>query len=678
MLRTTTLIVLLAISGAPGLEAATTEPERRPGPGSGLLFRPATPDAPAAAAPALRTDVRISVSGVIARVTVRQTFRNPRADWTEGVYVFPLPEKAAVDTMRMRIGDRIVEGEIREREQARRTYEKARNAGQRTSLIEQERPNIFTASVANIPPQGEIAVEIGYQQRLRFANGTVALRFPAVVGPRFIPGTRQVAGTGGTGWGINTDMVTDAERITPPVRHPDDGPANPLALTVQLDPGMPLAMLASPSHAIDAALRDDGRYAISLKGGDTPAVRDFVLRWKPDPGDTPFAALFRETQDGATYVMAIVAPPDSDVSEGPRIPREVVFVIDTSGSMHGESIAQARAALALALQRLRPEDRFNVVRFASEARALFDMPRAADSTHLGIAERFVSGLEAEGGTNIDAALDLALDGRIGGARLRQVVLITDGSVGNEAALFARIRRDIGDSRLFTVGIGSAPNSHFMRRSATFGRGVFTHIGSVAEVASTMARLFGMLEQPAMTGIAAARDGDGLPDQQPAALPDLYRGEPLVLTARLDRPDGSVAVSGSLAGVTWSRDLDLAAARPGAGIAKLWARDNIAAQMDSLFLGADKEAVRLAVLDLALAHGLVSKYTSLVAVDRTPVRPEAARLQRRSVPVDLPAGWSYAHVFGSRGATPATLSLIVGAVALFAGMLLLLARQRRAA
>ena len=673
-MRLFAFIAALILSTQP-VWAIQAEPDRRP-PGTGMTFHgdgvePQT-------ARALRTDVQIDVSGVIARVRVRQTFRNPGDEWVEGVYVFPLAENAAIDTLRMKIGERIIEGEIREKEQAQRVYNAARHAGQQASLIEQERPNIFTASVANIAPRSEIAVEIGYQQRLRFTDGLVGLRFPSVVAPRFIPGNRAIVGVGGTGWAVNTAQVPDAERITPPVRHTASGPANPIAINVRLDPGMPVAMLRSPSHRIDVADAGADRFEITLDGGDQAANRDYVLQWRPDTGAAPFAALFRETRDEETYVMAIVAPPTRAPSAQPLIPRDVVFIIDTSGSMHGDSIAQAKAALRLALERLRPEDRFNVVRFASDATALYDGLRPARGRHLAGALRRIDGLEADGGTNIAAGLALALDGKIGGPRLRQLVLITDGSVGNEAALFRRIRRDLGDSRLFTVGIGSAPNSYFMRRAATFGRGTFTHIGNLGDVKAVMSDLFGKLERPAMTRIAAARDGAPLNDQWPVNLPDLYNAEPLVFTARLSGGPQALTVSGLRGDDRWRRHLDIATAREARGIAKLWARDGIAAAMNELAFGADPKAVRQSVLELALTHGLLSKYTSLVSVDRTPARPAADGLRRQAVPTDLPAGWTYAKVFGSRGATPATLNLLIGGAILLLGLGLVLARRRRAA
>jgi Ca-activated chloride channel family protein len=232
--------------------------------------------------------------------------------------------------------------------------------------------------------------------------------------------------------------------------------------------------------------------------------------------------------------------------------------------------------------------------------------------------------------------------------------------------------------LVTVGIGSAPNSYFMRKAAQMGRGTFTHIGAVGQVAETTSRLFEKLERPALTQISALYDGETLPAMYPAPLPDLYHGEPVVLTARLPWTDGAIEFDGVRAAQPWHRVLDLAEARQGTGIVKLWARDRIAALMDGRHDGVDEDTIRDGVVQVALAHGLTSRYTSLVAVDKTPVRPADEAMDRRAVPVDLPAGWQYARVFGGRGATPATLHIVTGFATLFAGVLLLLVLRRRAA
>ncbi|HKJ23582.1 MAG TPA: VIT domain-containing protein, partial [Myxococcota bacterium] len=400
-------------------------------------------------APLLEIDFALRVTGLVARGTVIQRFRNPTERWLQGTYRFPLPANAAVDGLRMRVGDRVIEGEIREREEARRTFERARDAGQRATLVEQQRPDVFTARVANVGPGAEIEVEIDFQWTLAFDDAGFALRLPWIVAPRFVPGGGE-----------------PAPEASGPVG--DEASRPDVAFALDLDPGFPLARLESPSHEIAVEQIDLHRLLVTL-AGPAPADRDFVLRWKPTPGDVPRAALFHEARDRDDYLLLMLLPPDVGRAAS-RPAREIVFVIDTSGSMGGPSIEQARKALELALRRLEPRDRFNVVAFDSETTALHSEPVFADPGAVDDAVRWVGGLEAEGGTNMLPALAEALRDEGGGDGLRQVVFVTDGCVGNEAELFAYLREHLGRSRLFTVGIGSAPNGHFMEGAARFGRG----------------------------------------------------------------------------------------------------------------------------------------------------------------------------------------------------------------
>ncbi|MFQ5692164.1 MAG: VIT domain-containing protein, partial [Nitrospinota bacterium] len=317
--------------------------------------------------------------GLIARVEVRQRFRNPGSRWQEGIYVFPLPENAAVDGMALKAGGRVIEGRIAEREEAKRSYQRARDQGKRSSLVEQERPNVFTTSIANIAPGEEVTVEIAYQQTLRFDSGEYRLRFPMVVGPRYIPDTERVAGLAGSGWGRNTSAVPDAARITPPVRHPLEGLGNLVSFHIALDAGVPLARVRSAFLDFDHAPAPGGRgrVRIDVEGDALPADRDFELVWTPAPGPAPGAALFAEILGDEAYVRAMVVPRgarrgDDDAPATP--PREAIFVIDTSGSMAGASLPQARAALRLALDELGPRDRFNVIQFNSRTSRLFSFP----------------------------------------------------------------------------------------------------------------------------------------------------------------------------------------------------------------------------------------------------------------------------------------------------------------
>ncbi len=598
-------------------------------------------------APSVKTHIRMEISGLIARVTVSQSFTNPSNKWIEGVYVFPLPENAGVDRLRMRIGDRFIEGRIKERGEARKLYEKARAAGIKTALVEQERPNIFTNSIANIGPNETVLVQITYQQTLRYDKGAFALRFPMVVGPRYIPSGEKVVAFNGAGWGRNTVRVPDATRITPPVLNPKRGKVNPVTLDITLKPGFPLAWVKSESHKIKVVDGSDGGKRITFDAKTTFSEKDFVLRWLPKVGAAPGAGLFTEVIDGKIYALLMVMPPRGKIEGLKRIRREVIFVIDTSGSMSGTSIRQARAALRLALDRLAPGDSFNIIEFNSLARGLFRQAMPVGRASIARAKSFVDNLTARGGTEMLKALELALDGGRDRSRLRQVIFLTDGSVGNEAQLFRAIKRNLGDSRLFTVGIGSAPNSYFMTRAAQYGRGAFTFISRVADVKKRMSMLFQKIEEPVLTDITVRFAKSTGAEAWPRKIPDLYRGEPVIVAVRLDRLDGKVEISGRFAGKPWTLALPLIGGRPGSGVGTLWARAKVAALMDSLHEGANRAQVRRDVIKVALAHNLVSKFTSLVAIDVTPARPTGAPVVTRAVPVNLPSGWDFEKVFGKQ-------------------------------
>ena len=356
----------------------------------------------------------------------------------------------------------------------------------------------------------------------------------------------------------------------------------------------------------------------------------------------------------------------------------VVFVLDTSGSMAGASIRQAREALLLAMERLQPEDRFEVIEFNSSARALFGAARPASRENLRRALRWVASLEASGGTEIAAALRLALDARRAGGRLRQVVFLTDGAVGNEEELFRLLAGRLGDSRLFIVGIGSAPNSHFMPRAAELGRGTFTHIGRIEEVGARMGELFMKLEAPVLKGLEVQWPEGVQVEAWPARLPDLYAGEPVLITAALDRLQGEVQLSGERDGEYWQAQVSLARDAPAQGMGGLWARRKVSALIASLREGALEDEVRARVIELATAHRLLTRYTSFVAVDKTPARPLDASLKHAAVPTLLPEGWEYDKVVGElpRGSTGSRFALASGlAVLLFSCGLLLLQRRR---
>lgn len=596
-------------------------------------------------APLQSSEVDISVSGPLARVVVRQTYTNPSNVWLEGIYTFPLPDKSAVDRLTMIVGERRIQSVIQEKEKARQTYEQAKAQGRRASLVDQERPNIFTNQVANIGPGESITIEIQYQQNLRFDDGAFSLRFPMVIRPRFNPGDPLVSATpGGTGWSWDTTQVADASRITPHIIDPSLGPINPVQINVTLDPGFPVGKISSPYHVVDVSKLKENRYAIALARGEVPADRDFVLNWRPAPGTTPTAGIFTELRDGQAHHLLMIMPPAGEQAEGEEVgsahARETIFILDVSGSMAGPAIGQAKAALLLALGRLGPQDSFNVIAFSSDATPLFFKARPADQQNISQARDFVRRLQADGGTNMASALQLALNGDDDLARVRQIIFITDGAVGNEEALFTMISKGLGASRLFTVGISSSPNSFFMSEAAESGRGTYTFIGSNDEVEEKMSGLFRKLERPVLKDIAIEWPDGVTTERYPSAIPDLYDGEPLVLAFRTaDASGGAVNISGGTTGGGWEQSLALAPDRHNPGVAAIWARSKILDITRLARRSGRQSAVetRDKIVRVALAHQLISKYTSLVAVDDRVARPENTEITSAAVPSNLPDG-----------------------------------------
>lgn len=604
-------------------------------------------------APTVETEVSIHVTGIIARTRVTQAFHNPGDEFVEGVYVFPLPEKAAVDHLRMLIGERVIEGRIKEKEEARRTYETAKREGKKAALVEQQRPNLFTNSVAHIGPKEMVRISIEYQQTLAYENGAYRLRFPLAVTPRYVPVSEK-----------NGADEPDAAVLHVDFADAVHGPVNPVDIAVVIDAGVPLANVKSSYHDATIEKQDGRRTLVYLVKEQEEADRDFELTWSLAPGDAPQAALFTQTVAGTGYALLMVVPPQPTAAEKvafERVPRETILIVDTSGSMQGASMEQAKAALVHALGTLTERDRFNVVEFNSVTRPLWPDALPATASNVRTAKAWVEQLRANGGTEMMPALAFALDHRETPGYLRQVVFMTDGAVGNEDALFRLITERLGNSRLFTVGIGSAPNSHFMTKAAQFGRGTFTFIGDAREVREKMAALFGKIEAPVLQDVAITWPDGTAVETFPARVPDLYLGEPILISASARVFSGTVIVSGKRGSLPWSAALTPTSDRTGVGA--LWARAKIASLMDEITRGADPASVRPHVVKVALEHHLVSAYTSLVAVDVTPTGPSHAKTAL--VKASLPKGWGAYGGTIPQTDTAATLQLLMGLMALSA-------------
>ena len=440
--------------------------------------------------------------------------------------------------------------------------------------------------------------------------------------------------------------------------------ANALSVGVHLDAGVPVTTPTSSTHAIRVERAAPNLYRIAL---DAAAIadRDFELQWSPSPGEHPAGAFRVERHEDLHYGQLILAPPGSAGADVPRIARETTFVIDTSGSMAGTSFAQALRALRYGIAQLRPGDAFNIIRFSSDHDSLYAAPRPFDEASRREALAWIDRLRAEGGTEMRGAIEQALSAPATPGRVGQVVFMTDGAVGYEAEMLALIERRLGSRRFFTIGIGSAPNGWFMRKAAAAGRGSYTYVNRVEDVEARMAELYAKLGRPMLTGLQLRFDGAQPID--PVSLPgELYAGEPIVVRARFAGTPTAAVVSGNVGAIRWESRVEAAAAE-GSGLHAAWARQRIEELGDEIArAGADRtelDALRARVRDLGLAHHLVTAYTSLVAVDVTPVRPADAPVQPAAVPTRLPAGWELDAVFGqgelAQGATPAALHVATG-------------------
>lgn len=587
----------------------------------------------------LDTDVEYHVNGLVAEVQVRQQFRNAGKDWLEGDYLLPLPPGAAVYSMSLEIGERRIVAEVKRKEAAQKVFEQARANGQRAALIEADSGNLFRTAVTNVAPGEAVTIVLHYWQRVDYNAGEFSLRFPLTFTPRYH--MRDGAQPGDAG--IRTAQVFADDNTQAPLR---------THIAAQLDAGIPLAAVSSPSHNI-VSEQHGKRWSIRLRDNAVLPDRDFVLRWQPTPQTQPQIASFSQDIDGSHYAMLMLMPPQQQAQ---RLPRELILIIDTSGSMGGESIRQARAALDLALSQLQPGDRFNVAEFNSILNPWRNDAVAATPEALQQARAWVDQLQARGGTEMAPALRFALAGHAPPGYVRQVLFATDGAVDDPNGLMQLIDQQLGDSRLFPIGIGSAPNADFLQAAARHGRGSETLIADLGTLTDTMRGLLAKLDHPALRDLRV--DWPAGTDAYPRQLPDLYLGEPILVTAKLTQPVTSVQVHGQLLDHAWNTPAELKGTTPAEGLDRLWAQARIADLEDQLARGGDSATLTGQITDTALTAHLVSRYTSLVAVDRTPARTADATLQHQQIPNVMPAGTHFAQT-----ATPAELELWLSLLAL---------------
>ena len=601
---------------------------------------------PKAVCPLKHTAVKAEISGFLSRVLVTQEFENPFKEKIEAVYTFPLPQNAAVDDMTMIVGDRTVRGKILQREEAQAVYEAAKTNGQTASLLNQERPNIFTQSVANILPGEQIKITISYVETLKYEDGSYEFVFPMVVGPRYVPGS--ATGAQGNGFAPDTDQVPDASLVTPRPVPEGMRVGHDISLDVTLDAGVPLDALSSATHDVDVQRPDDRRARVTLKDEATIPNKDFILRYDV-AGKKIEDALLTHSSDKGGFFTLILQPPERVTAEDVT-PKELVFVLDTSGSMSGFPIEKAKETMKLALDNLYPYDTFNLITFSGDEHILFPEPVPATKENLAKAQAFLESRQGGGGTEMMKAIKASMDPSDAQDHVRIVCFMTDGYVGNDMEIIGEVQKH-PNARVFAFGIGSSVNRFLLDGMAKYGRGEVEYVALTDDGSAAARRFYERVRNPLLTDISI--DWNGLPvaDVYPKNIPDLFSAKPVILSGRYTgNGRGTIRLKGKMSGRDFVREIpvDFSSSQQHDVLATLWARTRIDDLMSRDFKGAQQgnmqDDVKKAVTQLGLDYRLMTQFTSFVAVEEMIVT-DGGQPRRIDVPVEVPEGVNRAAVFG---------------------------------
>lgn len=603
----------------------------------------------------MNTHIEAQVYGLVSTVNITQNFKNTTDDWVHGRYVFPLPDGAAVDAMQFKVGDRIIKGVIKEKQEAKAIFEEAKKSGKKAVLLEQQRPNLFTMRLANIPAQATVEAKISYVQKARFDQGQFSLRFPATFTPRYDP-----AGTVEQGV-----FASVKQKVKSKLNKPE---SNTFSFDMKLVAGFDLQALNSEGYAINSRTKKEVT-TVQLKNKREPMNRDLVVQWSPQQKGQADVAVFNQ-KIGDDYYALLMLTPLSTTSKINQA-REIVFIVDSSGSMSGESMRQAKDSLLKGLQYLKPNDRFNIIDFDSETSHLFTQTQLASAKNISQAEHFIISLEADGGTEMYPALDEALTMLDNNSpAFKQIVFITDGSVYNEDALFGLISQRLNKARVFTVGIGSAPNAYFMRKAAQFGRGSYVLINDMQQVSEKISGLFEKISSPIAVDLELNFPEGQVVEMYPSVIPDLYAGEPVVVLAHSNKPLDQFSLQQRTGTSTKTIKVDSEGDYFSENIDALWARAKVESIMDQLHAGKiGGDEAKQTVVPLALNHHLVTQYTSLIAVEKKISRPKNANAKNTQVKNLMPLGNTMDIPFPAT-ATSATMKFILALMMLLlsAGLL----------
>ena len=637
MRKTPLLLGILVYAALSGVAQTTTE---------GTLYAVDKKGKELGACPLKNTAANVEISGFVARVRVVQDFENNFTEPVEAIYRFPLSHTGAVDGMSITVGERIVRGKMLKRDEAKKVYDAAKSEGKTAGLLDQERPNIFTQAVANILPGESVRIEITYVEVLRYEDGTYEFVFPMTVGPRY---TRAVSG--------------DAQKIIAPIAETRAG--HDVSINVSLNAGIPVEDIRSPSHQISGASLSEKSAKLALRSEKVIPNKDFILRYDVTGERVEDGLIAHRGRRGGFFTL-ILQPPDKIYAED-RTPKEIVFVLDTSGSMQGIPIEKAKEAMKLSIDGLFPDDTFNLITFSGDTHILFDGPAPATQANIEYAQSFLESRSGSGGTEMIKAVKAALDPSDSKEHLRIVCFMTDGMVGNDDEILTEIGRH-PNARVYSFGIGSSVNRSLLAKMAEIGKGEVEFVGLNDDGSAAAKRFFERVRSPLLTDLSIEWNGLPVSDVYPAKIGDLFSSKPVVLKGRYSgAAKGKVTLKGRLAGAPYEREIAIALPEvepANSVLASLWARQRI----DELSAEAlkSKEAAKLnkQITELGLEFGLMTQFTSFVAVEERVVNYNG-RPRRVEVPVEIPEGLNMnlsapagtrtmaPSVFGSGVALPST-------------------------
>ena len=628
------------------LPEAAFEPVFDDNPRSGR-FQAATEDGIVFDLPLEHTEVEISISGCMQRATVRQVYGNPAEGPIEAVYTFPLPQNGAVNSMNMYIGDKLIKGMIYEREQAEQVYNEAIESGRTASMLSQERPNIFTQSIGNILPGDSITIEITYIAPVHYDDGEYEIIFPMVVGPRFIPGTSTGPST--SGWSTPTNIVPDADLITPPVIPEGTRPGYDIELTVNINAGLAIQHLESPNHEIQWDIDSDGLAYVKLENQSEIPNRDFVLRYSTATNRLETAVLTHNDELGNHFML--IVQPENEVDVDRITPKELFFVVDCSGSMRGQPIEVAKETVRQFVSGMNPYDTFQIMRFSETASSMSSEPIPNTDENVVTGLEYINAMFGSGGTHMIEGIKAAIGYPEDPERIRFVLFLTDGYIGNETQILAEVQNTLGDNiRLFSVGVGSSPNRYLIEGLAEEGRGQAFFVGLYDDPSEAVAAIYNKINNPYIMDFEIDWKNFEVFDIYPSSVQDIYPGTPLFIVGKYnDSGTETIKLMGSVAMNSWSQNENITLPENpelNEAIATLWAREKIHDLSQQMLTSEYPDLIVSEITATALEYQILSNYTSFVAVSEEVRTDSTDNPLTVQIPVNMPDGVSYEGVFGT--------------------------------